>query len=113
VIVDGVGGEVTQQSFQVCAPKGRVCMYGNVDRGSFRYKYDLNPMRGNRSLIGVSLASESGTDRVRAILARHLETMARGELRAVIDRRFPLSEAAEAHAYIESRASFGRVLLIP
>lgn len=113
VIVDGIGGEVTQQSFRCCAPRGRVCMYGNVDRGSFTYKYDLNPMRGNRSVIGVSLAGEAGTDRVRAILRRHLESMAKGQLRAVIDRTFPLAEAAEAHAYVESRASFGRVLLIP
>jgi NADPH2:quinone reductase len=113
VIVDGVGGDVTQQSFRACAPKGRVCMYGNVERGSFMYKYDLNPMRGNRAVIGVSLASEAGTDRVRAIVARHLQAMARGELRAVIDRSFPLQEAAAAHAYIESRKSFGRVLLVP
>ncbi|HMI93382.1 MAG TPA: zinc-binding dehydrogenase, partial [Polyangiales bacterium] len=113
VIVDGVGGDVTQQSFRACAPRGRVCMFGNVDRGSFTYKYDLNPMRGNRAVIGVSLASEAGTDRVRAIVARHLEAMARGELRAVIDRSFPLADAAQAHAYVESRQAFGRVLLVP
>ena len=37
----------------------------------------------------------------------------RGELTVVIDRRFALEEAGEAHAYIESRQAFGRVLLIP
>jgi NADPH:quinone reductase len=31
----------------------------------------------------------------------------------VIDRAFPLSEAAAAHEYIESRKAVGRVLLIP
>jgi NADPH2:quinone reductase len=31
----------------------------------------------------------------------------------LIDREFPLSEAAAAHAYIESRQAVGRVLLIP
>jgi len=31
----------------------------------------------------------------------------------VIDREFALSEAADAHAYIESRQAFGRVLLRP
>jgi NADPH2:quinone reductase len=113
LIVDGIGGDVTQQSFRACAPKGRVCMFGNVDRGSFTYKYDLNPMRGNRQVIGVSLATEAGTDRVRAIVQRHMAAMARGELRAVIDQSFPLAEAAKAHAYIESRRSFGRVLLVP
>lgn len=99
VIVDGIGGDVTQQSFRACAPRGRVCMFGNVDRSSFTYKYDLGPMRGNRAIFGVSLAGEAGSDRVRGVVARHLEAMARGELRAVIDRSFPLSEAAQAHAY--------------
>ena len=47
------------------------------------------------------------------MIARHLDDIASGELKAVIDRTFPLSEAAAAHAYIESRQAFGRVLLIP
>jgi NADPH2:quinone reductase len=34
------------------------------------------------------------------------------ELRVVIDRSFPLSQAA-ADAYLESRQAFGRVLLVP
>ena len=31
----------------------------------------------------------------------------------MIDRTFPLADAAEAHRYIESRRAFGRVLLVP
>ncbi|MGA0863584.1 MAG: zinc-binding dehydrogenase [Ilumatobacteraceae bacterium] len=31
----------------------------------------------------------------------------------VIDREFPLAEAAAAHRHVEDRRSFGRVLLIP
>ncbi len=30
-----------------------------------------------------------------------------------IDRRFALSDAAAAHAHIESRQAFGRVVLVP
>jgi NADPH2:quinone reductase len=39
--------------------------------------------------------------------------VASGELHVVIDRTYPLAEAADAHRYIESRGAFGRVLLIP
>jgi NADPH2:quinone reductase len=39
--------------------------------------------------------------------------VAAGSLKVAIDRSYPLSEAAEAHAYIESRQAFGRVLLVP
>jgi NADPH2:quinone reductase len=50
---------------------------------------------------------------VRTRVAELLDDVARGELQAVIDRRFPLADAAAAHAYIESRRAVGRVLLIP
>jgi NADPH2:quinone reductase len=42
-----------------------------------------------------------------------LRDIAKGELRVVVDRTFPLSEASAAHAYIESRAALGRVVLVP
>jgi NADPH:quinone reductase-like Zn-dependent oxidoreductase len=30
-----------------------------------------------------------------------------------VDRTFPLAEAAAAHAYIQERRNFGKVLLVP
>ena len=42
-----------------------------------------------------------------------LERVASGELHVEIDRSFPLADAAAAHAYVESRKAFGRVVLTP
>jgi NADPH2:quinone reductase len=70
-------------------------------------------MGGNRSLNGVFLGAEIGSDRVHDNIQRLIDEAARGELKVLIDRTFPLSEAAEAHAYIESRSAVGRVVLIP
>jgi len=47
------------------------------------------------------------------MIAKLIERVAAGHLTVVVDRTFPLSEAAAAHHYIESRRAFGRVLLIP
>ena len=47
------------------------------------------------------------------MIAGHLADIARGTLRVVVDREYPLAEAAAAHAYVESRQAFGRVLLVP
>ncbi len=47
------------------------------------------------------------------MVQRHLDDVASGALEIVIDRRYPLAEAAAAHAHVESRQAFGRVLLIP
>ena len=70
-------------------------------------------MRGNRSLCGVFLGAEIATDRAHDNIQRLIAEVARGALQVVVDRRFPLAEAAAAHAYIESRKAVGRVLLIP
>jgi NADPH2:quinone reductase len=42
-----------------------------------------------------------------------LQRVADGELRVEIDQSFPLEQAAEAHAYVESRKAFGRVVMTP
>jgi NADPH:quinone reductase len=76
---------------------------------------DISAMRpSNQTLSGYFLGAELLLgSRAHAMIAGHLEAIARRELRVVIDRIFPLSDAAGAHAYIESRQAFGRVLLVP
>ncbi|PYR30428.1 MAG: NADP-dependent oxidoreductase, partial [Acidobacteria bacterium] len=66
-------------------------------------------------IIGVFLGAEFDrqTTRVRAMIEQLIADCAAGTLKPVIDRRFPLSQAAAAHEYIESRQAFGRVVLIP
>jgi len=111
LVVDGVGGAVTEQSFAMTAYKGRVMMYGTSAR-DFR-KYDLSNMRMNKTIVGVSLTPEFATARVVEMIGRHIADVDAGALRVEIDRSFPLEDAGAAHAHIESRNAFGRVLLIP
>lgn len=112
VVVDSVGGAVLQGSILSLAYRGRVSTVGQAGRD--RQKMDLSTlMGGNRSISGVFLGAEISTDRVQKSIASLIDRVAKGELKVVIDREFPLSEAAAAHAYIESRAAVGRVLLIP
>jgi NADPH2:quinone reductase len=37
--------------------------------------------------------------------------LAEGKIRMMMGRQFPLAEAAEAHRYMESRRSTGKILL--
>jgi NADPH2:quinone reductase len=50
---------------------------------------------------------------VRPLIDQLLGDVAAGALKVVIDRTYPLSEAAAAHAYLESRQAFGRVVMLP
>jgi NADPH2:quinone reductase len=112
VIVDSVGGPTLQASILSLAYRGRVSMVGQAGREPM--KVDVGSMMGgNRTLSGVFLGAEITTPRVHDNIAQLIADVARGELKVVIDRTFPLSEAAEAHRYIESRQAVGRVLLIP
>jgi NADPH2:quinone reductase len=112
VVVDPVGGSTLQGSVKALAYRGRLSWVGSAGRETV--KLDVGPlMAGNRTLTGVFLGAELGTQRVRDMIAGLLADVARGDLQVVLDRSFPLSEAAAAHAYIESRAAVGRVLLIP
>jgi NADPH2:quinone reductase len=110
--LDGNGGASLQASVRALGWKGRVTLIGFSERAGA--KVDVSSLiGGNRALIGVALGMEMTTERVRKTIERLLGEIARGELTVVLDREFPLSEAAAAHAYIESRQAVGRVLLIP
>lgn len=112
VIVDPVGGTTLQGSILSLAYRGRVSMVGAAGREPM--KVDVSTMMGgNRTLSGVFLGAEIGTDRVHDLIQGLIQDVAKGELKVVMDRVFKLSEAAEAHRYIESRQAVGRVLLVP
>jgi NADPH2:quinone reductase len=69
----------------------------------------------NNTLRGVYLggAMLAELPRVHAMIADLFERVASGELRVEIARTFPLADAAAAHAFIESRQAFGRVVMTP
>jgi len=114
VVVDSVGGRTLQGSLAALAYRGRCVSVGDAGRSAAE-TLDISGMRpNNQTLSGYFLGAELFlSPRAHAMIAGHLEAIARGELRVVIDRTYPLAQAADAHAYIESRQSFGRVLLVP
>jgi NADPH:quinone reductase len=112
VIVDPVGGKNLQKSIDCLGYRGRVSLVGQAGR-SERFVDPSRLMEGNRSLTGVFLGAEILTPRVRQMIQRHIDDAAVGKLTVVLDKEFPLREAAAAHDFIESRKAVGRVILVP
>jgi NADPH2:quinone reductase len=114
LVVDPVGGHTLEASIAALAYRGRISWVGRAGREE-RPPEVWPIMQKNGSLTGVFLGAEMAvnTERTHAMIAALLARVADRELRVVIDRTFPLAEAAEAHRYIESRRAFGRVLLVP
>ena len=114
VVVDSVGAAPLQGSIDVLSYRGRCVSVGDAGRSAAQ-ALDVSGMRpNNQTFSGYFLGAELFLGRrAYEMIARHLEAIGRGELRVVVDRTYPLHDAAAAHAYIESRQSFGRVLLVP
>ncbi len=114
LVVDPVGGHVLETSIAAVAYRGRISWVGRAGREE--RLPDVWPiMQKNATLTGVFLGAEMAWDfrRTHKMIEKLIARVAAGELRVVIDRTFPLADAAEAHRYIESRRAFGRVLLEP
>jgi NADPH2:quinone reductase len=111
LVVDSVGSTLTG-SIRALAYRGRCTLVGQAGRDPQPFDASML-MMGNQTLTGVFFGAEITTERVQALVARLLDDVAEGRLRVVVDRTYPLAEAAEAHRYLESRRAFGRVVLVP
>jgi NADPH:quinone reductase len=114
VALDSVGGQTLVDSIAALTYRGTLVSVGVAGRAGSEVEARALWAQNN-TLRGVFLAAALMNEypRVHAMIADLLERVASGELKVEIDRTFPLAEAAPAHAYIESRQAFGRVVLTP
>ena len=112
VVVDSVGGKTLADSVRVLGWRGRLVSVGIAGRGGSAVNAFALWARNN-TLHGVLFATalQHEYPRAHALVAECLQRVASGELRVVIDRTFALAEAAQAHAWIEGRHAFGRVVM--
>ena len=114
VVVDSVGGQNLVDSVGVLAYRGTLVSVGVAGRaGSAIEAQSL--WAQNNALRGVYLGGAMMAEypRIHKLIADLIDRVASGELQVEIDRSLPLSEAAAAHEYIESRKAFGRVVMTP
>jgi NADPH2:quinone reductase len=112
LVVYSVGGPVLQGSLQCLAYRGTCITVGQAGREG--KLLDVSSLgAGNQTLTGVFLGAEIATPRAQKIIGELVDDVAAGRLDVLIDRTFPLADAAAAHAFIESRQAVGRVVLLP
>lgn len=114
LILDGVGGEVGRRSLDALAPFGRVVYFGSSSGKEPTYPA-LRLLLANQAVLGfnLSLYMQQRPDRSTHAMAEVLNWAATGRITPVIGREFPLSQASEAHAFLASRKSLGKLLLRP
>jgi NADPH:quinone reductase-like Zn-dependent oxidoreductase len=107
VVFDPIGGDGFARSVEALGAEGRVVTPGAVASPSV--SFDIWTLVGKRGrILGTGSAPAS-----RATLERVIELAEKGTLAPAIDRVFPLEQAAEAHRLIETRQTFGKIVLVP
>jgi NADPH:quinone reductase len=113
LILDFVGGPYTAANLEALALKGRLVQIGTLEHA--KVELDLGViMRKRLRLTGTVLRSrplEEKASVTRRFTEEVVPLLKRGAVRPIIDRVFPFEQAAQAHTYLESNASFGKVLL--
>ncbi len=114
VVYDSVGNSTFQKSLNCLAPRGLLALFGQSSGPVAPVDPQLLNQRGSLFLTRPSLrhyvaAREELLARAGDVLGR----LTAGTLRLRIDRELPLAAAGEAHRLLESRATSGKLLLIP
>jgi putative PIG3 family NAD(P)H quinone oxidoreductase len=115
VVLDMVGGDLVPRNLEALRPDGRAVVI--AVQGGARAEIDVAKLMVRRlTLAGTTLRPRSPDEKAR--LAREVEAavwpwIAAGKVAPVIDRTFPLTEAAAAHAWLESGHHVGKVVLVP
>ncbi len=112
-LLDLVGGPYLAGNLRCLRPLGRLAEVGLT--GGRTAEIDLGTVLQKRlTLVGTALRSrplEEKASLARAFERRVVPRFESGALRPVVDRAFPAAEAEAANDYLESNASFGKVVL--
>ena len=115
VALDMVGAPTFEATLDALNPGGRI-VYIAALGGSTLQVPVWALMRKRAVLTGSTLRPRSGDEKAR--LAGEVERVvwpwiAAGRVQAVVDRTFPLEQAAQAHAYLEGGQHMGKIVLVP
>ena len=113
VILDMVGGPYLPRNIQALAEDGRLVQIAFLQGP--KAELDLNAvMRRRLTLTGSTLRPQSVAAKARIAESLRRDVwplLAQGRVRPVMDREFPLAEAAQAHARLESNEVLGKIVL--
>ncbi|WP_328351153.1 quinone oxidoreductase [Streptomyces sp. NBC_00445] len=112
VVFDGAGATTFAASLQVLRTHGTMVFYGPLIGDVPTITMNDIP-RSTRLTYGVTEDYVRTPEELKARTAELYALVEKGELTVRIGGRYPLAEAAKAHADIESRTTTGKLLLIP
>ncbi len=116
VVLDVIGADYWERNLRALARQGRMVLVGLMG-GGVAESASLGPFLMKRLQVrGTTLRArplEQKAQATRAFEKSVLPHIAAGRITVVIDRVYPLREAAAAQAHMEANANFGKIVLEP
>lgn len=113
IVLECVGGEVLTKSLTCLAPMGRLIIYGRAS-GTLPMLDPAQILTHNIAVIGLHLGMPPWRPEMhRDPMQELLGLVQAGQVKPIVDRAFPLTDAAAAHQYLADRRTMGKVVLIP
>jgi NADPH:quinone reductase len=113
LVVESVGGHVVKRSLECLRPFGRLVVIGFAGRRPASVS-EADLVVGTRTVAGLHLSAVAARASLFRPAAEQLMRLVDEGVTSVrVGARYPLAEAAEAHRFMESRASEGKILLLP
>lgn len=114
VVYDSVGKTTFDKSLNCLKPRGMMVLYGQSSGVVPPFDPQILNTKGSLFLTRPALGPYVATRDELLTRANDLFAWIRaGKLQVTIAKIFPLANVADAHAFLESRAAIGKVLLIP
>jgi NADPH:quinone reductase-like Zn-dependent oxidoreductase len=128
VVFDSLGGSSFAKGFKSLGKGGRIVAYGAAEQvgGGFQLWNTLkmaanfgvfSPIQllmNSKAMIGVNMLHIA--DERPHVLARNMQAVIelwkQGKIKPVVGGTFPASQLAEAHRFVESRQSMGKVVVV-
>ncbi|WP_447554258.1 NAD(P)H-quinone oxidoreductase [Vreelandella sp. EE22] len=113
VILDPVGGEYLGDNQKVLQTDGRLVLIGVMGGASATLDMGRMLMKRQR-ILGSTLRAKPPAAKgaiLDALYTHVWPLLGDGEISALVDRTWPIGDVEQAHAYLQSDASIGKVLL--
>jgi NADPH:quinone reductase len=114
VVYDSVGKTTFEKSLNCLRPRGMLVLFGQSSGAVPPFDPTILNLKGSLFLTRPSLGHYTLTrEELEWRAGEILNAIRAKELRLRIDRKYPLSEAGQAHRDLESRSTAGKLLLVP
>ncbi len=115
VILDIMGASYLARNLAALATGGRLVIIGR--QGGSRAEIDLGVLQGKRASVhATTLRARPANEKAAVVAAVHDHVwplIDAGKVAAVIDRKLPISQAAQAHRALAASEHIGKIVLVP